>query len=125
MFGMVQHGARGIEGFIGTPQEEDVGDVAQYGIDWEALNDPTVISHHNAHNPDARDTRNSPFAPFQTPERLSQVDVEPPNCPLSDMQLRQLDAYLESHFDVNSREMLVRRSIWTAAIEMCIEMTSM
>ena len=122
MFGMIQHGARGIEHLIGTPVEENVGEYSDYGIDWAVIDDRRLMEHHAQHNEDPPNPDN-PFAPSGMPQNLSNVACDPPDSPLTPEQCSQLDASLAARFDTASRDMLVRCSIWAAALDMCIQMT--
>ena len=51
LFGMVRHGPRGIAP-IG-PQEDEVDDLSNYGVDWDVLADANLMRHHFEHNPGA------------------------------------------------------------------------
>ncbi|RDX56683.1 hypothetical protein OH76DRAFT_1510371 [Lentinus brumalis] len=118
MFGMVRNGSRGI---YYTPPADDgisVDDLANYGVDWDALADRTLLRHHLEHNPGEEAPGTSePTASTTVPSRLSHVPCDEPDCPLSPEQIRMLDAYLAHHFDLSTRDMMVRRHIWMAALD--------
>ena len=120
MFGMLRHGARGIE-HITTPQEEEVDDIQAYGVDWDVINDPVLMEHHRTHNPASEPSAHL-FAPAEGPNHLSQVTCDPPLCPLHVDQVAMLNAHLTYHFDLTTRDMLVRKSIWEAALDYCTRM---
>ena len=120
LFGMVRHGARGIfDGQVPT------NELPNYGVDWDVLADPELMRHHYQHNPDApMDPSTAPSATAYRPERLSQIVCEPPNCPLTSQQLSTLhDHLLHAHHsrqvDLRSRDMLVRRQLWSVALAFC------
>lgn len=115
-FSMVQDGVRGLP----AEDEEDIGDPALYGIDWEDAQDPRLLRHHMENNPgEASVAGNS----FQTgPAQLSEVPCEPPNCPFSPEQVAELDGLLADRVDVASRNMHVRRLVWLEALAICTEM---
>ncbi|KAH7904431.1 hypothetical protein BJ138DRAFT_1019159 [Hygrophoropsis aurantiaca] len=114
LFSMVQDGPRGIERLL-APVEEDVEDIATYGIDWGVVDDPVLMAHLLQHNP--HENVNNPFA--AGPNTLSNVPCEPPNSPLTDAQINQLDRELAVRVDLSSRNMQVRRLVWTNALAIC------
>lgn len=105
-FSMLAHGITGFH------EEISNDEVQEYGIDWEAYDDSTIRTHHEAENPDDLLGPN-PFLSFQ-PEELSQVVVEEPNCPLSAEQLVALDVHL-ARFP-NNGSMEGRRLLWIEAL---------
>ncbi|RPD59564.1 hypothetical protein L227DRAFT_503282 [Lentinus tigrinus ALCF2SS1-6] len=116
IFGMTARGPRGLD----LAQEEAaVGDdVAAFGIDWDTIADPVLMRHHQADNPGEH--ADAPLLPSaRQPAHLSHVPCEPPGCPLSHEQVTWLNAHLVAHFDLGSRDMLVRRHLWTSALEYC------
>jgi hypothetical protein len=118
-FSMLEDGPRGLSG----PRQNSEGgldglaegeDVTLYGIDWEEMEDDQLLAHHFQHNPIQHNN------PFNTaPSALSEVECTPPGCPLSAESIHQLDNYLSQVVDVNSRSMLVRRTIWAQALYIC------
>ena len=121
-FGMVENGPRGLEDMVRQLEEEDIGEISEYGIDWQAMNDRVLMEHHNTHNADSMPpTLNGlhPFAPFSAPNQFSTVVCDDPDCPLTVEQCLALDSYLSTHFDLTLRDMGVRRYIWVAALEFC------
>ncbi|KAI0706377.1 hypothetical protein C8Q76DRAFT_770901 [Earliella scabrosa] len=133
MFGMIEHGPRGLEQIHAPPpvHEEPVSDLADYGVDWEVINDPRLMAHHREHNPVGADVNLSPsnssstpnpFATTSTPQRLSEVTCDPPRCPLTAQQVSLLNAHMALHFDLTTRDMLVRRQMWVAALEFCLQL---
>ena len=60
-----------------------------------------------------------PFAPASRPAHLHEVTCDPPRCPLSPANVAMLNAHLAHHFDLSSRDMLMRRRLWSAALDYC------
>ncbi|KAF9784297.1 hypothetical protein BJ322DRAFT_1098275 [Thelephora terrestris] len=114
-FSMIEDGPRGLNG----PRQGDQdglegGDLYLYGVDWEVMEDDELMTNHRYYNPTPPDN------PFSTaPSSLSEVECTPPNCPLSAEGVSQLDRYLSQVADVDSRSMLVRRTIWIQALRAC------
>ncbi|KAL7277987.1 hypothetical protein ACG7TL_007940 [Trametes sanguinea] len=53
------------------------GDPADYGIDWDAIDDTTLMAHHLAHNPSTTlQGSDSPFGPASGPEHLTEVSSQ-------------------------------------------------
>ena len=117
MFGMVRHGPRGLAA-VTTPEDAHVEDLANYGVDWEALEDDTLMAHHFEHNPLPLASSERPFSTTEPPE-LSTVTCDPPRCPLSATQVARLNAHLQRHVDRSDRDMLARRLVWISALEFC------
>ncbi|KAI0703137.1 hypothetical protein C8Q76DRAFT_632115 [Earliella scabrosa] len=127
MFGMVEHGPRGINHVLAPrpqPDPEPVTDFAEYGVDWAVLDDEQLMRHHREHNAGEPATRNpsNPFTPTTTPARLSEVTCDPPTCPLAPHLVARLNAHLAAHFDLATRDMLVRRQIWVGALAYCVSL---
>ncbi|KAJ7636691.1 hypothetical protein FB45DRAFT_1056001 [Roridomyces roridus] len=115
-FGLLEQGPRGI-GHLIAQQEDEVADFAQFGVDWEAHGNPALLAHHAQHNPNARDQH--PFDAFSTPDAMSEVVVEPPNCPFTAEQVALLDLQLAQLVDTGSRDMAVRKVVWKEALAIC------
>ncbi|KAI0349785.1 hypothetical protein OH77DRAFT_1414363 [Trametes cingulata] len=122
MFGMIRHGPRGIERVL-EPVHEELADpeIAGYGIDWDVIDDPALVAHHNAHNP-LPGGSNSTFGPISIPQQLSEVTCDPPLCPLRAEQVAMLNCHLAHHCRMGSRDMAVRRAIWIVALDFCTHM---
>lgn len=122
-FSMLEDGPRGINGpHQGTEVDEHEGveeeDILLHGIDWEVMEDETLMTHHHQHNPILLDN------PFSTaPSTLSEVECKPPDCPLSVEGIHQLHNYLSQVADVYSRSMLIRRTIWVEALHVCSQIS--
>ncbi|RPD52483.1 hypothetical protein L227DRAFT_514753 [Lentinus tigrinus ALCF2SS1-6] len=118
MFGMVRHGPRGMD-LQPEPVNDPVDDLAAYGVDWAAMENQNLMRHHAAHNPSASRNHSQPFTPASRPEHLHEVTCDPPRCPLTPAQVSALNAHLAHHFDLNARDMLLRRRMWSAALDYC------
>ncbi|KAJ6595301.1 hypothetical protein B0H10DRAFT_1829332 [Mycena sp. CBHHK59/15] len=116
LFGMLREGPRGISSFL-TPEEEEIEDINEYGVDWEVTNEPELIAHLLENNPHERTSSNDPFASASTPANLSEVLCEPPDCPFTPAQLQLLDEHLSTSVDLFSRNMNVRRVVWVRALD--------
>ncbi|KAJ6492155.1 hypothetical protein C8R45DRAFT_825673 [Mycena sanguinolenta] len=116
LFGMLREGPRGISSFL-APEEEDIEDINEYGVDWEVNEEPELICHLLEHNPHEHATNNDPFASAGTPANLSEVLCDPPGCPFPPAQLSILDQHLSTSVDLFSRNMNVRRTVWVRALE--------
>ncbi|KAJ7026248.1 hypothetical protein C8F04DRAFT_966551 [Mycena alexandri] len=117
LFGMLREGPRGISAFLTA--EEDIEDINEYGIDWEVNQKPEIVAHLLENNPEERagGAGDDPFASASTPDNLSEVLCDPPNCPFTPMQLELLDQHLSTSVDLFSRNMNIRRSVWVRALD--------
>ncbi|KAJ7884406.1 hypothetical protein B0H14DRAFT_3082384 [Mycena olivaceomarginata] len=88
-FGLLEQGPRGIGAWI-QAQEDEANNVAQFGIDWEAHRNPAILAHHADNNPQDWHA-DHPFATFSTPENMSEVVVDVPNCPFTAADCAALD----------------------------------
>lgn len=115
-FSMLDDGPRGFN--PDDPDDDLCGDdIATFGIDWEAMDDPQMRHHHTTHNPVEE---GNPFDPNSGPQKLSEVNVESPTCPLSPDQVLWLSEQLKSSgFDLNTNNEFIRREIWVTAFELC------
>jgi hypothetical protein len=119
-FSMLEDGPRGLNGPLSQNRGEDPDrlegeeDISAFGIDWEDMDDEALMEHHYHHNPIQPD---NPFS--AAPSTLSEVACTPPDCPLSAESIHQLNYHLSQVADVNSRSMLVRRTIWVEGLHVC------
>ncbi|KAJ7692655.1 hypothetical protein B0H16DRAFT_1352730 [Mycena metata] len=74
LFSMVRDGPRGLEQSV-EPPSEDVEEPAAYGIDWQATDDPQLMTHLLNENPVEWEEQ-SPFT--SGPPAQSHVPCEPP-----------------------------------------------
>ncbi|KZT02876.1 uncharacterized protein LAESUDRAFT_738542 [Laetiporus sulphureus 93-53] len=107
-FSMVQDGPRGLRAITDAIQES-IHDIAAYGIDWEVADDPVLMNHLLQNNPQDWAEQN-PFT--VNPSTLSDVTCEPPDCPLTTVEIEALDTYLASVVDLC-------RVVWQQALTSC------
>ncbi|KAK6984673.1 hypothetical protein R3P38DRAFT_3332768 [Favolaschia claudopus] len=119
-FRMLREGPRGISSFLAA-EDEEIEDINEYGIDWEANAEPELMAHLFENNPDERTNNTDPFASSSTPANLSEVLCEPPGCPFTPRQLQLLDLRLDASVDLFSRNMNVRRLVWVRALQIAQE----
>lgn len=93
-------------------QDENIGDVAQFGIDWEGLEDEDLIRELQERGEE------NPFDNY-APDRLNEVPCEPPHCPLTRDQVDGLDAFLQTQFNMQSNNVDEKTGIWTRALMWC------
>jgi hypothetical protein len=119
-FSMLEDGPRGLNGPRSRDPDglEDGEDISAFGIDWEDMDNRELMEHHYRHNPIQLDN------PFSTaPSALSEVICSPPDCPIPGEIVRQLDQGLSQILNVNSRSMLMRRTVWAEALRVCSQMS--
>lgn len=111
-FGMMQNGVRGL-----APNDEDIGDPVEYGIDWDDFNDPQLLAHHDQEN----HVNTGDSNPFSThhPNHLSHVELEEPASPLDPHQLQYLHDQLTQLPFFQSRSMDNHCLLWISALEIC------
>ncbi|KAJ7067579.1 hypothetical protein C8F01DRAFT_1218386 [Mycena amicta] len=117
-FSLIHDGPRGLDQFQ-EPAEDDIGDPATYGIDWEEAENPELMQHLLEHNPQEWDEHN-PFAAANI--RFSHVACDPPTGPLTSAQVAALDAHLAATVDLQSRSMQARELVWDEAFAFCNEL---
>ncbi|KAG2126670.1 hypothetical protein BD769DRAFT_1357559 [Suillus cothurnatus] len=123
-FSMLQHGARGFQDTATfQPPEEILQDdeaIAEYGIDWNDVENHHIRAHHHTANQSIHDPLgNNPFVAY-TPETLNNVQVDEPNCPLTQEQLLYLQELVAQLVDDGTN--LARRHIWENALALCIQL---
>jgi hypothetical protein len=110
--------------YQGFKQDEELNDsedkeiryIAQYGVDWEDLNNPATIAHHNEHNQQGE----PPLDFFNySPAELLHIEVEEPLCPFTPEQVEVLNMELESLPQFGSRVMINCRAVWLHALHFC------
>ncbi|EIM83911.1 uncharacterized protein STEHIDRAFT_62067 [Stereum hirsutum FP-91666 SS1] len=119
LMGMAELGARGLD-YITADDQVVTEDPTGYGIDWEVHGNPTLLAHHLENNPQEWESEN-PFASAGSPDRLSDVPCEPPNCPFTPQEVAILDRELYAEFGTSlaSRDMIVRKAVWIHAVMSC------
>ena len=113
---MLEDGPRGLNGprHNGDEDQDGVEDITFYGVDWDDMDNEVLMGHHYEHNPIQLENA------FSTaPATLSEVVCTPPDCPLLAESIAQLNYRLVQLANVDSRSMLVRRTIWREALHVC------
>ncbi|KAI0716243.1 hypothetical protein C8Q76DRAFT_767470 [Earliella scabrosa] len=80
---------------------------ANYGVDWEVLEDETLMQHHFEHNP--LPAPSHPLRPFSSTKPLELSTV-----PSS--QVARLNSHLAFRVDRNDGDMHTRRLIWETSL---------
>ena len=121
-FGILQEGVRGVTRHT-IPLDEHIPaqDLPSYGVDWEAIGNRSLMTHHSLHNPN--DLQTNPFLVASTPSQLSVVICDPPNCPFSVEEKQWFFHSLihDSSIDLASRNMTMRRLTWERALLICAQ----
>lgn len=108
LFGMVQNGPRGLA-YLRQQQDEADIDLATYGVDWEAQEDPILMRHFTNNNPQHGIDNVAPAEDI----------CDSPGSPLTREQQQTLQQSLSDIVDVTSRNMTIRRLIWQIGFDMC------
>ena len=119
LFSLVQDGPRGLD-FQGDLEDDIVHDLAGYGVDWDVADDAQLMAHLLENNPRDWDESN----PFHSPpSSFSHVPCDEPGCPFTVDEIALLDATLGAHplVDMGSRNMQMRRVVWTVALNACMD----
>lgn len=126
-FGVLQNGLRGPQGVadatnLMTHLEEDIENLATYGVDWHDLADPAILHHHNEHNPnEVEDIENLYPRNTRQPEHLSLVEIPAFHCPFpSSEQLELFDESLLAMPEYYSRGMEDRKTLWIQALDLLL-----
>lgn len=84
--------AQGIQGHQLPPEELSAEKLEVYGVDWEGLQDDTLL--HSLHEQGRDEGSSSWIGRVGPPDNLGSVELEGPDAPLSPAQVQELDAYL-------------------------------
>lgn len=112
-FGHIRNGLRGYD-LPSLPEDVPDEELADYGVDHEALEDQHILRSNVRNNQDEPE-----HAGPRRPTRFSRVDVLPPNCPLTLAQLDDLALHVSRRTDLSSPHPSVRRHWWICALEFC------
>lgn len=117
MHGQVEHGIRSVfPDVVGNADD----DFADYGVDWDAVDNRHIRDHHRLHNAD--DTDHGDLMAANVPENLSHVEVPDARCPFDATQLAHLDAFLRSSPNFNGNDIGSYRLLWTEALDFIKDM---
>jgi len=124
-FGQLEHGYRDMASNTPRDDLEDtvaLEDLQSYGVDWEALDDPQLLRHHNSHNENTdieamidpgSDITNRPQ------HHLSLVEVPEFDSPFTNEELVILEEHIVQIPEFHSRNMDDRKSVWVQALALC------
>ena len=90
---MVEDGLRDLSMFKKLV-DENVNDLASYGMDWDDISNTHIVGHHNIHNALDICGHNSFTINMQSEHPIVVLILEV-NCPLTSEQLHWLDTQLE------------------------------
>ncbi|KAJ7895933.1 hypothetical protein B0H14DRAFT_3081107 [Mycena olivaceomarginata] len=88
---------------------DEVADPSTFGIDWDVMDDPTLMHHHLMQNPE------------EWANNLSEVPCKLRNSPFSAEQIAYLDLELAAVIDLTSHSMNVCKMVWKEAFRICNE----
>lgn len=126
-FGQLERGHRDMsmnspEDLVAPDDPAALDDINNYGVDWESLDDPHLLRHHNAHNErsnmeamhgDFSETTNRPQ------HHLSLVEVPEFDSPFTDEEFEIMQEHILQLPEMGSRNMEDRKVIWTQALALC------
>ncbi|KAG6837599.1 hypothetical protein H0H93_007013 [Arthromyces matolae] len=116
MFGIQENGFRGI--FIDDAVE---GNVEEFGIDWNEVDNAAARNHHNEHNVNDGDSTD-PFT-LPAPDHLSHVEVVDPHCPFSPIQLTLFESQVSALQTFHLQDMHSRRLLWIDSLAIAYNIT--
>ena len=125
LFSMVQDGPHGIQHLVPQPAEEHLADeeIANYGVDWEAAEDPAIMRHLLDANLHELEDEN-PFI-GGVPAWMNHVPCDAPDAPLPAPYIALLDENLQLRVNTKSDDMGTRRLVWQEALNICIHLRSL
>ena len=103
------------------PVDEDVDDLASYGVDWDAIDNRCIMEHHNQQR-NRLDSGHNPFVTHQSEQSTEVLSTRGHHCPLTINELHWLHGQLEVYHISRSESMDARRLLWVAALEICRQM---
>ena len=120
--GTAQYGHQGLYPENQEVDSESSADehYADYGVDWDDLDERRIREHHDEYNPDDGDSAN----PFLTdhPQHLSHVEVPDARCPFSMEQVHVLDTHLAQLPCYGCQTMESCLELWIAAKQLVIRL---
>lgn len=123
MFEHIRRGPRGLHarGHTAAGEDEEIGDIQHYGIDWGALR--RYNEGERVVQEDIQGLLEGVQVNENVPRRLANVPCEPADCPLEEEDVARLDEHLQVEFPHRSRTILARRLLWSSAINFCQEIS--
>jgi hypothetical protein len=106
----------------GEVENEDPGELAVYGVDWEDLGDREVLRHHNNYNQPLEE-RDQPSALLSSnqPQHLSLVDVPVFQCPFDEDEQATFITELSEHPEFFSEDRNQRLALWIIALDLMLD----
>jgi hypothetical protein len=112
IMGLAEQGLRGTD----DKAYEEEGE--EYGIDWDDLENGDLVRSILTRRGETAEQDDTPTIPAAGPPRWSRVEVDSPtDCPISRLELQELEEYVCCRVDTRSIRMDVRRNIWIHAIQ--------
>jgi hypothetical protein len=105
---------RGLRRCATRRREEAMPGVGQAPIEWNAMEDEDIV-----HQLWGR--RENPFD-NHAPDALNHVHCEPPECPLMQAQVDELDTLVSTEFNMNAYNTDVYTLAWIRALSWCLEL---
>lgn len=120
LLSLATDGARGADALL--ERGEDIGEIAEYGIDWAAADDPHIMNHLLEREPDEWDEVNPFIAPplSNWPQRAPHVPCDPPEDFLKPWEVQELHVQLYQTLGPERmalRNMEVHCLIWITAFQ--------
>lgn len=123
-FGMIQKGWRDLSLNFDSI-DESVDSLAEYGVDWEELDDPALLSFHNGRSEGERDIPDNVddvVAGSRAPPNLSLVELTNQECPLSQDHLDVFFSQVQLLPGFGSERMDERRLLWQHALQLLVSL---
>jgi hypothetical protein len=108
-----------VQGVRGDPVSMSDAEMEVYGVDWEALHDDALLESRQENTP-ADEGSTSWIGRVGPPERLNEVNIEPPSGPSSTLEIQALEAAL-GHLAGAVDDAAVA-NLWTEAIILARQM---
>ncbi|KAF9016175.1 hypothetical protein BDZ89DRAFT_1217857 [Hymenopellis radicata] len=125
LFGVLQNGYRNLAETF-NPDSEAIANLDYYGVDWDDMEDPSILRHHADYNQlevEEDEVVENPFNPRQ-PTRLSSVVVPSFECPFDEPHALQFQQELMLVPNLDTTNMEERKSVWIQALDICHRMYS-
>lgn len=121
LFSLIQDGPRGIESRLdGAVDDLSPEDIPFYGVDWDEAEIPRFMNHLLENNPEELEANGDGTYHVEGTARRNNVVVDPPHEPFPSNYVRLLDDALKYRVDLSSKDMMIRRGVWTEALSICM-----
>ncbi|PPQ96981.1 hypothetical protein CVT26_006427 [Gymnopilus dilepis] len=115
-FSMMENGPQGMQYLL----DEHIEDLANYGVDWEDADNPQIMQHLLANNPNEAGDR--AWTARNLPPRMNEVVCEAPTAPLLPPLVQILDQALLTRVNLQSDDMGVRQVVWMEALNIFVHL---